>query len=51
MGHDVELASAGATRAFTDAQEATLAAFVSGNSGEYTYAEIAGHFVRWSLFC
>ena len=44
MGHDVELASANASRAFTDAQEATLAAFVSGNSGEYTYAEIAGHF-------
>jgi len=44
MGHDVELASASATRAFTDAQEATLAAFVSDNSGEYTYAEIAGHF-------
>ena len=44
MGHEVELASASATRAFTDAQEATLAAFVSDNSGEYTYAEIAGHF-------
>ena len=44
MGFDVELASAGATRAFTDAQEATLAAFVADNSGEYTYAEIAGHF-------
>ena len=44
MGHDVELASASATRAFSDAQEATLAAFVSDNSGEYTYAEIAGHF-------
>ena len=44
MGHDVELASASATRAFTDAQEATLSAFVSDNSGEYTYAEIAGHF-------
>ena len=44
MGHDVELASANASRAFTDAQEATLAAFVSGNSGEYTYAEIAGLF-------
>lgn len=44
MGHDVELASAGATRAFSDAQEATLAAFVTDNSGEYTYAEIAGHF-------
>lgn len=44
MGHDVELASASATRAFSDAQEATLSAFVSDNSGEYTYAEIAGHF-------
>ena len=44
MGFDVELASAGATRAFTDAQEATLAAFVADNSGEYTYAEIASHF-------
>jgi len=44
MGFDVELASAGATRAFTDAQEATLAAFVADNSGSYTYAEIAGHF-------
>ena len=44
MGHDVELASANASRAFTDAQEATLAAFVSDNSGTYTYAEIASHF-------
>ncbi len=44
MGHDVELASASATRAFSDTQEATLSAFVSDNSGEYTYAEIAGHF-------
>jgi hypothetical protein len=44
MGHDVELASAGASRAFSDAQEATLSAFVTDNSGEYTYAEIAGHF-------
>jgi hypothetical protein len=44
MGHDVELASANASRAFNDAQEATLAAFVSDNSGDYTYAEIAGHF-------
>ena len=32
------------TTAFTDQQEATLAAFVTDNSGEYTYAEIAGHF-------
>jgi len=44
MGFDVELASASATRAFTDAQEATLLAFVTDNSGQYTYAEIAGHF-------
>ena len=44
MGFDVELASASATRAFSDSQEATLAAFVSDNSGDYTYAEIAGHF-------
>jgi len=44
MGHDVELASASASRAFSDAQEATLSAFVSDNSGDYTYAEIAGHF-------
>jgi|TARA_B110000908_G_scaffold66082_1_gene80031 hypothetical protein len=44
MGFDVELASAGAVRAFSDSQEVTLAAFVSDNSGEYTYAEIAGLF-------
>ena len=41
MGFDVELASASASRAFSDAQEATLASFVSDNSGQYTYAEIA----------
>jgi len=44
MGFDVELASASSSRAFTDAQEATLAAFVSDNSGTYTYAEIAENF-------
>lgn len=44
MGFDVELASASATRAFSEAQEATLASFVTDNSGEYTYADIAGHF-------
>jgi len=44
MGYDVELASASSSRAFTDAQEATLAAFVSDNSGTYTYAEIAENF-------
>jgi hypothetical protein len=44
MGFDVELASAAGGKSFTDAQEATLAAFVTDNSGAYTYAEIAGHF-------
>ena len=44
MGFDVELASASASRAFSDAQEATLASFVSDNSGQYTYADIAAHF-------
>ena len=41
MGYEVELASAKSTRAFSEAQEATLSAFVQDNSGEYTYAEIA----------
>jgi DNA-binding NarL/FixJ family response regulator len=44
MGYKVELASARATRAFTDQQEATLEAFVTENSGEYTYAQIAEAF-------
>ena len=44
MGFDVELASAKATRAFSESQESTLSAFVSDNSGDYTYAEIAAHF-------
>ena len=44
MGYDVELASSASSRAFSDEQEAVLAAFVTDNSGEYTYAEIAGHF-------
>ena len=44
MGYEVELASSASSRAFTDAQEAVLAAFVKDNSGQYTYAEIAGHF-------
>lgn len=44
MGFDVELASSKATSKFTASQEATLSAFVTDNSGEYTYAEIAGHF-------
>ena len=44
MGFDVELASASAQRAFSDEQESTLEAFVTSNSGEYTYADIAGLF-------
>ena len=41
MGFDVELASASASKSFSDEQEATLANFVTDNSGSYTYAEIA----------
>ncbi len=44
MGYEVELASAKSTRAFSESQESTLAAFVSDNSGEYTYAQIADNF-------
>ena len=44
MGHDVELASASASKSFSDEQEATLSTFVQDNSGQYTYAEIASNF-------
>jgi len=44
MGYDVELASSNNTKSFSDAQEATLSAFVTDNSGQYTYAEIASNF-------
>lgn len=44
MGYEVELASAASSRTFSSEQEATLAAFVQDNSGEYTYAQIADHF-------
>ena len=44
MGFEVELASYKATSKFTASQENTLSAFVTDNSGEYTYAEIASHF-------
>jgi hypothetical protein len=44
MGYEVELASASASKSFTDEQEATLATFVQDNSGVYTYAEIAENF-------
>ena len=54
MGYDVELASASASKSFSDEQEATLSAFVTDNSGQYTYAEIAenfegGHFSAKSI--
>ena len=54
MGFDVELASASASKSFSDAQESTLANFVNDNSGSYTYAEIAenfegGHFSAKSI--
>jgi len=44
MGYEVELASASAGKSFTEDQEATLRAFVTDNSGRYTYAQIAEHF-------
>ena len=44
MGYDVELASATSSRAFSDAQEATLSSIVTDNYGQYTYAQIAEHF-------
>ncbi len=54
MGHEVELASAVSTKSFSDAQESTLEAFVTDNSGQYAYAEIAssfedGHFSAKSI--
>ena len=44
MGYEVELASAASGKSFTEDQEATLSAFVTDNSGQYTYAQIAEHF-------
>ena len=44
MGFDVELASASASKSFSDEQEATLRNFVQDNSGSYTYSEIASNF-------
>ena len=54
MGYDVELASSVSNRTFSDEQEATLHQFVTDNSGQYTYAEIAssfegGHFSAKSI--
>jgi len=44
MGYDVELASSVSHRTFSDEQEATLAQFVTDNSGQYTYADISASF-------
>ena len=44
MGYEVELASASASKSFSDDPEATLRNFVQDNSGVYTYAEIASNF-------
>jgi hypothetical protein len=41
MDYDVELASARAHSKFSEEQAATLATFVTDNSGEYTYAQIS----------
>lgn len=44
MGYEVELASSSSSRAFSEEQEQILRAFVTDNSGTYTYAEIAEHY-------
>ena len=44
MGFEVELASSVSTRTFSEQEENTLNAFVTDNSGTYTYAEIASAF-------
>jgi len=44
MGYDVELAASAHKKAFSDAQADTLSAFVTDNSGEYTYADIAANY-------
>ena len=44
MGYEVELASSAGGKSFSETQEATLHAFVTDNSGQYTYAQIAEHF-------
>ncbi len=41
MGYDVELAASAHKKAFTDEQADALSSFVTENSGEYTYADIA----------
>lgn len=44
MGHEVESSTSATTRAFSDAQEATLRNFVTENSGAFTYGQIAEAF-------
>jgi|TARA_B110000211_G_scaffold44824_1_gene47488 hypothetical protein len=44
MGHEVESSASVTTRAFNDAQETTLNSFVTDNSGQYTYGQIAEAF-------
>ena len=45
MGFDVELASAAAGKSFSDAQEATLRAFVTDNTGELQSILKTGNFL------
>ena len=54
MGYEVELASSVSHRTFSEEQESTLSNFVTDNSGQYTYADIAssfegGHFSAKSI--
>ena len=44
MDYEVESSSTVVTRKFSEEQESTLAAFVTDNSGDYTYAQIADAF-------
>ena len=44
MGYDVELAASAHKKAFSDDQADAFSAFVTGNSGEYTYADIAANY-------
>ena len=44
MGHEVESSASVTTRAFSDSQETTLHSFVTDNSGQYTYCQIAEAF-------
>ena len=44
MGYDVEHDSTNSSKAFSDVQEDILESFVSDNSGQYTYAEVAENF-------